>query len=115
MAVFVGGGGGTCCEGIKLGNGAWWGVGPVLFDGKIVPVLPKRSRTVSMGVVKPVGPNPMKPDPEPMDPDGKRPSPLTTPPAIPTPAGPGKPFMPPPNVVGLLDGEPLSLGKLKAE
>jgi hypothetical protein len=35
-------------------------------DGKMVPVRPKRSRTVSMGVVKPVGPNPMNPDPDPV-------------------------------------------------
>ena len=35
-------------------------------DGKIAPVRPKRSRTVSIGVVKPVGPKPMNPDPDPV-------------------------------------------------
>jgi len=53
-------------------------------EGKMVPVLPNLSRTVSMGVVNPVGPKPMNPDPDPVW--------LS---------------------VGL-DGEPLSFGKLKA-
>ena len=35
-------------------------------DGKIVPVRPNLSRTVSMGVVNPVGPKPMNPDPDPV-------------------------------------------------
>ena len=52
--------------------------------GKMAPVRPNRSRTVSMGVVKPVGPNPINPDPDPV-------------------------WL----IVGL-EGDPFSLGKLKA-
>ena len=45
----------------------------MVVTGKIVPVLPNLSRTVSIGVVNPVGPNPMKPvpDPVPLDPGVK--------------------------------------------
>ena len=45
----------------------------MVVEGKIVPVLPNLSSTVSMGVVNPVGPNPMKPvpDPFPLDPGVK--------------------------------------------
>ena len=45
----------------------------MVVEGKIVPVLPNLSSTVSMGVVNPVGPNPMKPvpDPVPLDPGVK--------------------------------------------
>ena len=39
----------------------------VIVVGKMVPVLPNLSRTVSIGVVNPVGPNPMNPVPEPLD------------------------------------------------
>ena len=39
----------------------------VIVDvGKMVPVLPNLSSTVSIGVVNPVGPNPMNPVPEPV-------------------------------------------------
>ena len=34
--------------------------------GKIAPVRPNLSSTVSMGVVKPVGPKPMNPEPDPV-------------------------------------------------
>ena len=40
--------------------GPWW-----FMEGKMVPVRPKRSKTVSMGVVNPVGPKPMNPVPVP--------------------------------------------------
>ena len=72
---------------------------------------------MSIGVVNPVGPNPMNPDPLP-DPDKLSGAPL--------PRGPGvNPLHP--KVVGrlppgcplvreaLVEGEPLSFGKLKAE
>ena len=79
-------------------NDGWWAV---LLDGKMVPVRPKRSKTVSIGVVNPVGPKPMKPDPEP-PPDM----------VVAMWAPLGNPLM---KQLGRFDGEPLSFGKLKAE
>ena len=38
----------------------------IVVVGKMVPVLPNLSSTVSIGVVNPVGPNPMNPVPEPV-------------------------------------------------
>lgn len=78
------------------------------MTSKDIAAMQYLSSTVSMGVVKPVGPNPMKPEP--------LPEPLmvvTMWPLYPVP--PGKPLMPP-RVVGRwwFEGEPLSLGKLKA-
>jgi hypothetical protein len=45
-----------------------WLIPPLLrgAEGNMVPVLPNLSRTVSIGVVKPVGPKPMNPVPDPV-------------------------------------------------
>ena len=82
----------------------------IVVDGKIVPVLPNLSSTVSMGVVKPVGPNPINPvpDPVPLDPGVRF--------VIWFEFGPTNPAIAViPGAMGLLDGDPFSFGKLNAE
>ena len=88
--------------------GLW--VDVMVVTGNIVPVLPNLSSTVSMGVVNPVGPNPMNPvpDPVPLDPGVKL--------VIWFEFGPTNPVIAViPGAIGLLEGDPFSFGKLNAE
>lgn len=82
-----------------------------MVDGKIVPVLPNLSSTVSIGVVKPVGPKPINPVPDPV--------PLPDPGVmfvIWLALGPTNPVIAViPGAIGLLEGDPFNFGKLNAE
>ena len=89
--------GGLCVDGIVV-------------DGKMVPVLPNLSSTVSIGVVNPVGPKPINPvpDPVPLEPGVIF--------VIWLELGPTNPVMAVmPGAIGLLEGDPFNFGKLNAE